>query len=163
MCGETGSEAHNYKTGTSAGACACGAACPHSNFDPATGNCKDCETSLAIAKIKTGETTIYYQTADDLRTAVLESVDDQTITLLADFEMNNDLDFNADGTENILDLNEYTLTGSSRIDVASGELTITGPGSHNIFMTAVIKGAKIVVGSGVTLNNSLQQRVWRRS
>ena len=145
---------HTYNT---AGSCTvCDYVCPHSNFDSATGNCADCETALAIAKIKTGETTIYYQTADDLRTAVLESVDDQTITLLADFEMNNDLDFNADGTENILDLNEYTLTGSSRIDVASGELTITGPGSINIFMTADNEGAKIVVGSGVTLNDTLR-------
>ena len=156
VCGETGSEAHNYKTGTSAGACACGAACPHSNFDSATGNCKDCEISLAIAKIKTGETTTYYQTAYELSTAIENNSADQAITLLANFEVIRDLCFYAGEAKNTLDLNGHTLTGSSRIDVEYGELTITGTGSINIFVTADNEGAKIVVGSGVTLNNSLR-------
>ena len=153
VCQTAVTEAHTFIDGVCS---ACDYVCPHSNFDSATGNCKDCEISLAVAKIKTGETTIYYQTADDLHTAVLESGGGQTITLLADFEMNNDLYFNAGEAKNTLDLNGHTLTGSSRIDVASGELTITGTGSINIFMTAGNKGAKIVVGSGVTLNNSLR-------
>lgn len=160
VCGETASEAHNYKSGTTAGACVCGAECPHSNFDSATGNCTDCETSLAIAKIETGETTIYYQTADDLRTAVLESTDDQTITLLADFATIKDLYFNAGGTENTLDLNGHTLICSDpiseRILLGDCELAITGTGSINIFMGADSEGSKIVVGSGVTLNNTLR-------
>ena len=149
---------HTYNT---AGSCTvCGAACPHSNFDSATGNCTDCETSLAIAKIKTGETTIYYQTADELRTAVDLSGDDQTLTLLADLAIKDTFFFNANGTKNTLDLNGHTLICSDpiseRILLGDCELAITGTGSINIFMGADSEGSKIVVGSGVTLNNSLR-------
>ncbi len=149
---------HTYNT---AGSCTvCGAACPHSNFDSATGNCTDCETSLAIAKVEIGGNTTYYQTADELRTAVDSYSADQTITLLADFAVIKGLDFHSDSeAKNTLDLNGHTLTysdSSERIDVESGELTITGPGSINIFMTADNEGAKIVVGSGVTLNDTLR-------
>lgn len=145
---------HTYNT---AGSCTvCDYVCPHSNFDSATGNCKDCEISLAIAKVETGGNTIYYQTADELSTAIENNSADQAITLLANFEVIRDLCFYAGEAKNTLDLNGHTLTGSSRIDVEYGELTITGTGSINIFMTADNKGAKIVVGSGVTLNDTLR-------
>ena len=78
-CDATITEAHNYKSGTPAGACVCGAVCPHSNFDSATGNCTDCETPLAIAKVEIGGNTTYYQTADELRTAVDSYSADQSI------------------------------------------------------------------------------------
>ncbi len=134
-CGTTVTAAHNYKSGTPAGTCVCGAECPHSNFDSATGNCTDCETLLAIAKIETGETTTYYQTADELRTAISEIWDDQTVTLLADFETKNDFHFFADRTENIFDLNGHTLTCDDRIVVGNCKLTITGTDSSKIIFT----------------------------
>ena len=160
-CGVTVTAAHNYKSGTPAGACVCGEECPHSNFDAATGNCTDCETSLAIAKIETGETTTYYQTADDLRTAIENNYADQVITLLADLAIKDTIDVrNSVGTKNTLDLNGHTLICSDpimgRILLEYGELEITGTGSINIFMSANDEGTKIVVGSGVTLNNSLR-------
>ncbi len=139
----------------------CGYECPHSSFDAATGNCTDCETSLAIAKIETGETTTYYQTADELRTAIENNYADQAITLLADLAIKDTIFIeNFDGTKNTLDLNGHTLICSDpigeRILVEYGELEITGTGSINIFMSANDEGTKIVVGSGVTLNNSLR-------
>ena len=137
----------------------CGAKCTHNNFDSATGNCTDCVTPVAIAKIKTGETTIYYQTAEELSTAVRSYLADQTITLLADFAVITDLNFNSDSeAKNTLDLNGHTIYSdySARIAVYCGELTITGTGSIDVFMTANDEGAKIVVGSGVTLNDTLR-------
>ncbi|MBE6689651.1 MAG: hypothetical protein E7588_10370, partial [Ruminococcaceae bacterium] len=161
VCGKTVSEAHNYKSGTPAGACVCGAECPHSSFDSATGNCTDCETSLAIAKVETGETTTYYLTADELRTVIENNYADQAITLLADLAIKDTIIIeNSDGTKNTLDLNGHTLICSDpiwgRILLEYGELEITGTGSINIFMSANDEGTKIVVGSGVTLNNSLR-------
>ena len=158
VCQTAVNEAHTFTNGVCS---ACDYVCPHSNFDSATGNCKDCETSLAIAKIKTGETTIYYQTADDLRTAIADNSADQAITLLADLEIKDTIDVrNSVGTKNTLDLNGHTLICSDpikgRILLEYGELEITGTGSINIFMSANDEGTKIVVGSGVTLNNSLR-------
>ncbi|MBR6616433.1 MAG: hypothetical protein IKL00_00995, partial [Oscillospiraceae bacterium] len=134
-CGASYGELGGHSYNTSGSCTVCGAACPHSNFDSATGNCKDCEISLAIAKIKTGETTIYYQTADDLRTAIELSGDDQAITLLADFETKEIFRFYADGTENILDLNGHTLTCDDQIVVVNCKLTITGTDSSKILFT----------------------------
>ena len=159
VCGGGDGEPHTIDSTT--GKCEkCGAECTHRNFDSATGNCTDCETSVAIAKIETGGNTTYYQTADDLRTAVANNSADQAVTLLADIAIIETVDFWTRETKNTLDLNGHTLICSDpigeRILVTYCELTITGTGSINIFMGANSEGSKIVVGSGVTLNNSLR-------
>ena len=116
-----------------------------------------------VASVTTSDgTTTYYLMADALRTAVEDNKSDQAVTLLADIEILA-LRFFTENTTNTLNLNGHTLTGSNSnavLIVANGcELTITGTGSINFtdpLMSANYEGSRIVVGSGVTLNNSLR-------
>lgn len=126
----------------------------------------------AVASVTVGETTTYYLTADDLQTAVVNNSADQTVTLLADFAIISELYFNADGTENILDLNGHTLTCDDRISVSNCKLTVTGTDSSKILFTGANssstglsnmmsvdgenKDSTIVVGSVVIQNGILR-------